>query len=379
MKISGGIGIGADPSERGRAITPRPGAGHADAPACEHPRPMDNRFFIWPMGADQAEEIVAAEPPAADPGDPEYFHGAAHTRYFHNVARVFDEEFGGEGLTFLITWHLDRFDERFRDAVVIFVNDEKHLVPGYIADVRAVFKTGGTTPNPMRDLLAIHPSIAWRQFIRDARNAVIRRRRDLTAVHPVYEIPLGYFALTDIPLVPFAERPVDVFFAGSIEKKPFTLRPRLAARWLMAEALEETQRRMPDLRVDWSRGGPFVNLAEVVSAGTYTERLVRAKIALCPRGNFDETFRLCEVARTGGVAVCEALPQRWYFRDAPVVTVRRWSQLPDVLASLMRDPDGLAQRSEAMLRWWEECLSEETIAGYIGGRLGLAQRAASAA
>ena len=159
-------------------------------------------------------------------------------------------------------------------------------------------------------------------------------------------------------------------FAGSLESgNAFTLRPRVAARRQMARALAAAAREQPGLRVELSTSGPFANAEQMLDGDAYTALLGRTRIALCPRGNFDETFRLFEAARAGCVAISETLPERWYYRDAPVVELRSWRSLPGVLDRLLADGDALEQRSEAMRDWWDTQLSEPAVAGYIASSL----------
>lgn len=320
---------------------------------------MRNRFFLWGMHDLGPSELSPSDPVNGDPD----------LRYFLGVARELDRALADQGLTFLLTWHLDRFEERFRDSVVILVNDEQYQLPSYAGQVRAVFKTGGVHRNPWRSTLALPPAVASRTLLREARNIGLTWQRRLTVRQtrgaPVHPIPLGFFRLEDVPAVPFDERPVDVFFAGSAEHKPFTVRPRLAARWQMAAALEEAQQRLPELRVDFTNGGPFANPASMLAPDAYSARLMRARIVLCPRGNIDETYRLMESARSGCVAITERLPARWYYEHTPAIQVDRWETLPEVLRGLLADPGALAARAEAMRAWWADDLSERAVASYI--------------
>jgi hypothetical protein len=330
---------------------------------------MSTRFWIWELNADTPREFR--------PGDPDADGGDADLRYFLGVAAELAPQLGDDIPVVLITWHLDRFDERFRDAVVLLINDEQYQLPAYAGHVRAVFKTGGVVRNPWREMLTLHPAIASRTVLRELRNIgrSARRRFQTTQTRgaPVFALPLGFFRLTDVPPVPFADRENDVFFAGSIESTHgFTLRPRLVARRQMAAALTAARVRLPAVRVDYSNGGPMANPGAMVDGDAYSRRLAQARIVLCPRGNFDETYRLMEAARTGCVAIAERLPARWYYRDAPVVELDRWAMLPDVLEALLSDASALAERSEAMRHWWMDSLSEEAVATFIAAQLGCA-------
>jgi hypothetical protein len=320
-----------------------------------------NRFFIWKADARGASEF-----------SPSAMRGAAagtDLRYFYGLAAELDRLLDGAGLTFLLTWHLDAFDQRFRDAVVLLIGDEKYQAPGYAHLARAVFKTGGTRRNPLRASSSLAPAIAWRVLLRELRNSLLayrRRRHCAGPAAPLLELPMGYFGLSDVPWVRFEQRTTDVFFAGSIEStRGFTVRPRLAARRQMVDAVDAARARLPALRLQSTSSGPFANPQEMLDSETYSRGLMSAKIALCPRGNFDETFRVVEAAKSGCVAISERLPERWYNRDSPVIQLDRWSALPSVLESLLSDPQSLLQRSEQMQRWWSERLSERAVAEII--------------
>ncbi len=327
---------------------------------------MRNSFFIWEQDADAAREFTPREALAmAETSD---------HRYIFGVLAEADALLPDEGATFLVTWDVDAFDERFDGAVVFLIGDEKYQVPSYADRVRAIFRTGGTRPNPLGSTLALSPAVSWRLLARAARNRLLTGHRRLAgrprSPAPTFELPLGYFRLIDVPSVPFVDRGVDVSFAGFLESsRGFTMRPRIAARRQMARALEVAQRRRPDLRVQFSTAGPFGNAPEALDAETYSQRLADAKIVLCPRGNFDETFRLCEAARSGCVAVSETLPPRWYYRDPPVVELRSWRALPDVLDTLLDEGEALQQRAARMREWWDDTLSEPAVGRHVASSL----------
>lgn len=330
---------------------------------------MRNRFFRWDYEAGGADEI---DPHALRTAGP-----VSDARYFAGVLAEIDRMLPDRDMRFLLTWNVDAFDERFRDAVVLLIGDEQYQRPSWSAQVRAIFKTGGTSRNPLRATLSLPPSIAGRVALRDLRNAsrsVVRRSRrsssDATYNAPLFELPLGVHNLVDTPSVPFAQRSVDVFFAGSIgDRSRLSARPRVAARRQMATALMQMQRPTPDLNIDCVTFGEFGAAADALGPETYSARLMDAKIALCPRGNFDETFRLFEAARCGCVAITEPLPRRWYYAASPAVQIRAWSELPATVRSLMADEESLARRARDMREWWRTVVAEQPVARYICARL----------
>lgn len=327
-----------------------------------------NHFVIWPGTDSTPRAIVPSEHLTSMP--------MTDSRYFVQILAELDRLLPDAGLTFVLTWHLDRFDARMKDSVVLLVGDEMYQTPSYINRVRAVFKTGGIRRNPLSQTLRLPFSVSWRVMLRDARNAAVRFRRALRfgapsdRQVPIHPLPLGYFALQETVPAPVEQRPVDVFFAGSLSVSGRGLRPSVHARLQMSAALAECRAALPQHRIestiDVAAG------ARVLSPEQYTRALAGTKIALTPRGNFDETFRLFEAAKLGCIIVSEPLPPRWYYENCPVQIIRAWSDLPAAVERLLSNLDRLGDLSQQTRRWWDETLSEPAIAKYISMRIGSA-------
>jgi hypothetical protein len=326
---------------------------------------MQNRFFLW-LYCDASPVQIALED--VPPGLP-----ATDVRYFLGILQHLDQLLHGEGLTFVLTWHLDAFQEAMEDAVLIMVGDERYQTPSYQRRVRAIFKTGGVRRNPLRETLRLPASIAWRALLLEARNSLtgIQRRWQYgppgQPVTPMCELPLGYFALRDIDPPTIDQRPVDVFFAGSLKVSGWTMRASVTARQQMAAALAEARAVLPQYRIESLLTAP--TFGKRLGPEAYTLALASAKIALAPRGSFDETFRLFEAAKLGCVIVSEPLPQRWYYQGCPVVSIPKWSALPGVLRGLLNDPTTLKELSRRGRQWWDSTISEEAVANFIAQRL----------
>ncbi len=325
---------------------------------------MPNRFFLWLYSYASPVQLDLGNLPPDLP--------ATDVRYFLRILQHLDQLLPGAGTTFVLTWHMDAFHEVMKGAVIILVGDERYQTPSYQSHVRSIFKTGGVRPNPVRDTLRLPWPIAWRALLRDARNGALLIERWLRQgspgkeVAPIGELPLGYFQLGDIDPPPLHERPVDAFFAGSLSVTGWSVRSSIAARKQMAGAVAAAQRALPQYRIE-----SLLGLAsnKKLSPEAYTQALAHAKIALAPRGNFDETFRRFEAAKLGCVIVSDPLPPRWYYQGCPVVTLPRWSELAEVLKGLLADPAKLAERSRRTRQWWDSTLSEAAVANFIARRL----------
>jgi hypothetical protein len=76
-------------------------------------------------------------------------------RYFVGVLLHLDQRLPGAGLTFFLTWHLDRFREEMKDAVVMLVGNEYTKMPLDQSRVRVIFKTGALQRIPLRNTLRL--------------------------------------------------------------------------------------------------------------------------------------------------------------------------------------------------------------------------------
>src|SRR4051794_2086199 len=117
---------------------------------------MRNQFFLWTPDSTRPCELrpddLLAGPAELAP-DREY----TDLRYYFQLALQIDAALAGQGITFLLTWHLDAFEDRFRDSVVLLVGDEKHQTASYSPAVRAIFRTGGVRSNPPSALRHLAP------------------------------------------------------------------------------------------------------------------------------------------------------------------------------------------------------------------------------
>lgn len=327
---------------------------------------MSNRFFLWLYNyATPVELDLGNLPPDLPLND---------VRYYLGILQHVNALLPGEGLTFVLTWHLDAYHEVMDDAIVLLIGDEYQQFPSFQRRVRAVFKNGGLRREPVGKVLRMPLPIAWRVLLRDGKNTVVRARRwwkrgsPRKIVVPMYEIPAGYHSLCGIDPLPIEKRPLDVFFAGTSASSGGRgfWRASAMTRKMMTAALVETQAKLPQCRAEWVLQ---TSGSQRLGPEAYTEKLAGAKIALAPRGNMEETNRLIEGAKLGCVVVSEPLPARWYFLNCPAVILQRWSELPDILRNLLNDPVKLKELSLQGLRWWESTVSEPAVARFIAQRI----------
>lgn len=292
--------------------------------------------------------------------------------YFGRAFLAMEERLGRGGLTVVLSWEVDALPAYGPDVVAVVLGDEASRRPPYVDRVGCVFKCYGARPHVGDELLRAPSRLAFLVLLEDLRRlARAGGRRD----DRVHDIPLGYYNQLDLPLKPFDERATSVFFAGSVDTagsrgslERLLPTPRVLSRSQMLAALATFEARRPEHRTLVHVTPGFASVTRD-GARAYSEGLMDARICLAPRGGSRETFRFFEALRYGCVVVSEPLPPRWFYSGAPVVTVRRWHRLPEVLESLLDDPAGLRERHAATLAWWRERCSEEAVGAFMAERL----------
>lgn len=302
----------------------------------------------------------------------------ADTRYFGAAFTHMERALDDPDVDVYLTWDVRRLPSYGDRVVAVVLGDEGGRIPLYLDRVRAVFKCYGTRPAPggLADLA--RSSLHWLRWLPGA-GALARQRIAARAGHgpapaPVLPIPLGTYNQLDLPVLPIERRHTDVFFAGSLEHASSALHrlvsPKVRARREMLGALEWVGRARPDLRIDVRVTAGFGASRDAPSQ-EYSHALMEARVCLAPRGTSPETFRFFEGLRCGCVVITGPLPDHWFYRDAPVVRLDRWRDLPRAL-TLLQDPEELAGRHAAALAWWQERCSEAAVGRYLAERLNTA-------
>lgn len=294
-------------------------------------------------------------------------------------------------LTFVLTWNLHELPETGRHVVAIVQGDEDAQIPRWSNDVLVTFKCYGTCPHWM-PLLPRPGVVEALELLHFLRRVVLwlpggwsrawRSGQPWRGRPPIFPIPLGFYNQDDRPLISFGERLWSVSFAGSglepIPSRRWRARlgtPKERARAQMHEALSRLARTMPDEPIAAVSQPVFPNLypgqdsAARQLTSSYSDLLAQTRLCLVPRGNSPETFRFFEALRAGCIPICDSLPDHWFYRGAPVVSVRRWNELSSVLAPLLADPVATEQLHRASVEWWQSRCSEEAVGRYMADRI----------
>ena len=199
--------------------------------------------------------------------------------------------------------------------------------------------------------------------------------------HRIFAMPLGYaFGMPLMPVLPINQRTQNVFFTGC----PGTHRMEFAKALLQLAAPRDrtlsttsglnnsTRRAQEQVVADFSRAFPASCICFTTGFGkgldhaSYARMLHDSKIALCPRGwKSSETFRHFEAMRAGCVLISDSLPSTRLYRDAPIIRVKNWSSLGEIVHELLASPERMSELQQLTMKWWEDVCSERASAIYL--------------
>lgn len=310
----------------------------------------------------------------------------ANCAYFGKVFEVMEQQLPLKEFTVYFTWDVNELPSYGPNIVAVVQGDEWCRIPRYAHQVRAVFKCYGTRPILGCNLLR-HPSylnvLTAVQFLRILLIRIpgvlhhqwhsFKPFRSRSFNRPaIYDIPLGYYNQANLPIQPIEQRPCDVFFAGSMiqgnypiwSPKRYMGTPKNLSRQQMLECLQEIELTHPHWKIQLRLTTDF-NASRDSDQTSYSEQMMNAKICLVPRGTSFETFRFFEALRYGCIVITEALPDRWFYTNAPIIQLNNWHELEKVLSQLLNHPDRLQELHQASLNWWKDYCSEVAVGEYM--------------
>jgi hypothetical protein len=301
------------------------------------------------------------------------------TWYFGRALAAMERELEVDGLTFYLTFDADQLPSYGDHVVAVLIGDEWARVPTYLSRVRAVFRNLCARPNlgcrPLAwpspvTLSALLP--AGRAALRGLPGRARRWRAELGAAHgngrrpaPQVEVPIGTYNVLDLPVKPLAQRSSDLFFAGSVVHAPGRaarvkagVMPKGLARQAMLRNVDRLRASGAAVDVRITEG--FKQSAEA-DPETYSHALMDARLALVPRGATTETHRFFQALKYGCIVVTDSVPPSWFYEQAPIVRLRHWDELEEVVTPLLADRDRLESLHRGALAWWESSCSEEAV------------------
>lgn len=307
--------------------------------------------------------------------------------YFGAVLAEMDCRLNTRPLTFYLTRDLANLPAYGAGVVAIVTGDELTRVPAYFNRVRAVFKNHAVRPLLTSSFIREPTLVNLSWFLSYVRMcahhlpgalAYVRARfapRAKRHLSPVWLLPIGVLNQRELPITPVADRRSDLFFAGSVSHRADASRfrnllaPKVLSRGDMVRRVEELAARHPELSVNVTTTGAFVDSINSDSAA-YSQQLMDTRVALVPRGATADTFRFWQALRYGCVVVADTLPKHHLFYDgAPVVRIRDWQDLEREVIPLLRDPELLEQLHRRSLDWWRTKGSPEAVGAYMAAKL----------
>ena len=348
---------------------------------------MTHRFFAdetW-SGKPGLEEIPP--PPWTDTLQ-------AELRYTYDILEQALPMIEAEGLRFVFTKEAYRVPVYGRDVVVVMLQEERCKVPVYGRQVRAVIRNLLSRPYigfrphlPVTKLEAVLSFEYARDWYTHLRSRFYEARSDRNLAPAVrregktIRVPLGYHSQVEVPQVPMAERPLDLFFAGQVRYtippgsyQHFTSTSKCEAR-LQLWAELETLKQQSEWNMDLGdiRANQRHELAHIYD--TYSEKMVRTRICLAPRGSVADSFRSFEGLRAGCLVVANPLPRDEYmYPDAPILYINHWREIEGILRKYARNVDLLEEWRARSLAWWHDHLRPEVIAPMVARELNEAGR-----
>jgi hypothetical protein len=298
--------------------------------------------------------------------------------FYLEVCRNIEAMSNISGLTFYISARTPpRLPRYGRDVVLLLLADELYAHRVYHHRLLAIFRClplrpvyldGIPTSAKHLSYLA-HYSYKYFQYGRGLFS--ILRNRERPHIHEsstrTMMIPLGCFADFRPDVIPMCDRDFDYAFLGSVtyntnEKKWFHAvmeSPKEFARRVMCESIREV-----------SLGGRWHgflhttrDMKESISNQLdYADILGRSKISLVPRGTCYDTYRFFESLKAGCVVICEPLPDLWFYRGHPGITIKDWRHLPQVLDRLLSDPELLERKSQEGIKFYYDRCAENVVA-----------------
>jgi hypothetical protein len=298
--------------------------------------------------------------------------------YFIDLLGELHRAASGMGVHFLVTGDPSSIPVTGPNVVAILYHDERSQVPPYADHVQAVFR-GGTKnlqwpENPLR--CGFH--LALLKSLRLSRDKALRVNRRLrlqarlTVPRNVFSIPIGPKSReAQNPSPEIGLRSIDLSLFGAIglpegARAPvFAYRPKLLLRQEAYKALAALRESSSHLKVSMGCSDDPATYGSPLSLEKYAETLNQTKVSLCPGGNFMETHRHFESARSGCVILSEAPPKEWYYEQHPFVLIDQWRDLPKITKALFADPALLKEKSHQAKQWWDEKISPVAVAKYI--------------
>lgn len=306
--------------------------------------------------------------------------------FYRSALQILQEQYAlGHSSFFIVDKPTTPLPRRGEDVIVLIFADEGAGVVPYANDVRATFRSYGTRPDLMLSANSTRRRISetWR-FASDysCRLAASWREAGLGGAprsDNVFSIPPDHQPMGVTHGRPVLERRYSLTFCGSVRHVQRSLMsprrligtPKDLARAAMMGAAQTACRRFEITDACLIDSGSF-NASIARGRGDYARIMLDTKIALAPRGTHFETPRLFEALSAGCIVVSERLPDRWYYRNSPIIQLDEWSDFADIVGPLLANPEEMRRLQAATIRYRELYCSPPALARFMAESMGLA-------
>lgn len=311
----------------------------------------------------------------------------AEFRFTYDVLEHALPQVPATGLHFHFTKNAYALPEYGPHVIAVLLQEERCKVPVYGRHVRATIRNLTSEPfigfrphlhmGRLEAVLAFEYARDWYTHLKSVRAS----RHPAGMGGPVQDsalvirLPLGYHSQEELPQIHMQDRSLDFFFAGEIrhEVARNDYRYWLSTSKFLArgQLWQEVQRIAAQNRWNADLG----NIASTQSQshapafGSYSEKMMRTRICVAPRGSVAESYRAYEGLRAGCLVVSNRLPNDEFLTGAPILQVDHWRELEGILERYARNVELLEKAREASLTFWRKHIAAEVLGKQLAQRL----------
>jgi hypothetical protein len=309
-------------------------------------------------------------------------------RYPYDVLEAALPQVEAEGLHFHFTKDAYILPEYGPHVVPVLLQEERCKVPVYGRHVRATIRNLMSHPcigfrahpavGRLEAVLLFEYARDWYTHLKSVRALADPPPAWGSPIRPdplVIRLPLGYHSQEELPQIPMAERSLDAFFAGQVKHdvprsdyRHWVSTSKFIAReqlWKELQRLERTG----SWRIDLGKIASTDSRSAASAYDSYSEKMMRTRICVAPRGSVADSYRAFEGLRAGCLVVANRLPEERFLANSPILQIDHWRELEGILRKYARDIDLLERARAASLDWWRTHLSTHVVGKHVAEAL----------
>jgi hypothetical protein len=208
----------------------------------------------------------------------------------------------------------------------------------------------------------------------------------------IFSFPLNIIPDISIEkIIPIEKRKIDIFFIGNLNRnrldffRAFYSASKIFLKFpykFIYSFLTRTSfiKRLIDKDLSNKiNGNNFIKFTNGFNAGIqydkYLKLLNNSKVVLCPKGFMSsETFRHFEAIRAGSVVITEKLPNTYFYKKFPCISINNWAVGLKKAEKLILDVNRLKKLQKKNRVFYDKNLSEAGTAKYVFNILKVLER-----